>query len=321
MGVKEVEAQQLATILANGPLVVDGAMATELEKKGVDTANNLWSATALLNAPSAIKEVHRSYFVAGANIVLTNSYQANLPAFEAHGFSEDEGQHLIQKAVQLAQTARDEYAQTLPADKKRPLLIAGSVGPYGAYLANGSEYTGDYLLSKEEYKNFHRPRMQALAQAGVDLFAFETQPNFAETQALAELLYEEFPEMLAWLSFSVDGKDKLCDGTPLKQAVSYFVDDDQIVAIGVNCTSPANVTELLKIMQTKTTKPLVVYPNNGDTYDPLAKKWQTDHDTPSFSKLVPQWQHAGASLIGGCCQTTPADIEEIARNIQNIKNE
>ncbi|MFC6253574.1 homocysteine S-methyltransferase [Secundilactobacillus hailunensis] len=298
-------------------LVVDGAMATELEKRGVDTNNELWSAMALVHDPDAVVAVHRSYFDAGANIAITDSYQANIPAFKKAGLTQEQSGKMIFDSVKLAQRARADYVKTLPEDARQttPLLIAGSVGPYGAYLANGSEYTGDYSLTDREYKDFHRARMNLLAGAGIDLFAFETQPNFAEAKALADLSRNEFAGIPAWLSFSVTAEAKLCDGTPLTEAVTYFNQFPNIIAIGVNCTAMTNIEVLIKVIAKVTDKPIVVYPNNGDTYDPVTKTWESNPNARSFSELAPKWQAAGASLIGGCCRTTPVDIQEIAASV------
>lgn len=299
-------------------LVLDGAMATELEKRGVDTDNDLWSAMALVHSPESIVDVHRSYFEAGANIAITDSYQANVPAFLKAGLTAEQSGKMIFDSVKLAQKARDAYAKTLEDSVRQatPLLIAGSIGPYGAYLADGSEYTGDYDLGADEYKSFHRARMQLLEEAGIDLFAFETQPKFEETKALADLLSSEFAGIPAWLSFSVSDKAELCDGTPLTEAVDYFNQYANIVAVGVNCTSMDNIEGLVKVINSVTDKPIVVYPNNGDTYDPKSKTWQTNPHAKSFSELVPKWQAAGASMIGGCCRTTPDDIREVAAAIK-----
>lgn len=292
--------------LKNNPLLVlDGAMATELEKHDIDTDNELWSAIALINNPESIKEVHESYFKAGAKVATTNTYQANVEKFQQFGLNEAEAKKLIIKAVQLAQAAKAE-------SKADDLLVAGSIGPYGAYLADGSEYRGDYDLTITEFMDFHRQRMQLLNQANVDLFAFETQPNFEETKALAKLLKTEFPQKTAWMSFSIKDSQTLCDGTPLNEAVKYFNDDQQIAAIGVNCTKLENIEDTIVNIKKVTNKPIVVYPNNGDIYDPKTKTWQANPKTSSFKELVPKWIDAGASLIGGCCRTTPADIKEIA---------
>lgn len=291
------------------PIVVDGAMATELEKRGVETDNALWSAMALIHDPEAVVAVHKSYFEAGASIAITDSYQANLPAFEAAGLTVTEGSRLISESVKLAQRARDDYQKE--SQSQRPLYIAGSVGPYGAYLADGSEYTGNYHLTEKQYQDFHRERMRLLATAGVDLFAFETQPNFEETKALVALLENEFPELSAWVSFSVNQHGELCDGTPLTEAVAYFENHRQVVAIGVNCTAMTNIEGLVETVAKATTKPIIVYPNNGDIYDPVNKTWQAVPNAPAFSDLASKWLAAGASLIGGCCRTTPADIREI----------
>lgn len=295
----------------NQPLVIDGAMATELEKLGVKTDTELWSAMALIHDPQAVVAVHKRYFEVGANVAITDSYQANVPAFEAAGLTPAEGRRLITESVELAQQARDTYQAA--TQTKRPLLIAGSVGPYGAYLADGSEYTGNYQLSRQQYQNFHRERMQLLAAAGVDLFAFETQPNFEETKALIALLENEFSTLPAWVSFSVDQQGRLCDGTSLSEAVAYFEAHPQVVAIGVNCTAMTNIEKRIKTVAAVTTKPIVVYPNNGDTYDPASKTWQVNPAAPTFSELVPKWLAAGASLIGGCCRTTPEDIQQVAK--------
>ncbi|MFD1418547.1 homocysteine S-methyltransferase [Companilactobacillus keshanensis] len=289
----------------NSLLVLDGAMATELEKHGIDTDNELWSAMALIKNPEAIKEVHESYFKSGAKVATTNTYQANVGKFQQFGLSETESKKLIIKAVQLAQSAKGEF-------KNSDLLVAGSIGPYGAYLADGSEYRGDYDLSITEFMNFHRQRMQLLNEAQVDLFAFETQPNFEETKALSKLLNTEFPRKTAWMSFSIKDSQTLCDGTPLNEAVKYFNDNQQIAAIGVNCTKLENIEDSIVNIRKVTKKPIVVYPNNGDIYDPKTKTWQPNPQTRSFKELVPKWIDAGARLIGGCCRTTPCDINEIA---------
>lgn len=300
-------------------LVVDGAMATELEKHGVKTDSELWSATALIENPEAIKSVHKSYFENGADVATTNTYQANISKFMELGLTETDSENLITKAVQLAKKARSEYYDKLSHDERikraKYALVAGSVGPYGAYLADGSEYTGDYDLTKAEYQEFHLRRMQLLDQAGVDLFAFETQPNFDEANALVDLLQERFPEQDAWLTFSVQDSDTLCDGTSLAEAVKYFNDVEQISAIGVNCTTLENIQDIVRIVNQVTDKPIIVYPNNGDIYDPETKTWQANPQADTFEDLVPEWLEAGAKLIGGCCRTTPKDINEIAKFI------
>lgn len=297
-------------------LVIDGAMATELEKRGINTDNELWSATALIENPEAITAVHKSYFQAGADIAITNTYQANIGMFEKMGLSKKNSRQLITTAVQLADQARNEYYSSLTKSERqkraRHPLIAGSVGPYGAYLADGSEYTGDYDLSEKEYMDFHRSRMELLDQAGVDLFALETQPNFHETKALVNLLKQEFPKQSAWMTFSIKDPKTLCDGTPLQDAVKYFEIFDQITAIGVNCTTLENIEQAVLNIKAVTDKPIVVYPNNGDVYDPKTKTWTSNPQADTFTDLVPKWLAAGAKLIGGCCRTTPEDIKQIA---------
>ena len=312
---KNIINQKLHT---HSTLVLDGAMATELEKKGVETDNELWSAMALIKQPEAVKAVHKEYFEAGADVAITNTYQANLEAFEKAGLSAADSAKMITEAVELAQAARQEFWDELSFKEKQKRLepiIAGSVGPYGAFLADGSEYTGAYQLTRAEYKAFHRPRMQLLAKAGVDLFAFETQPNFEECQALAELLRDEFPEMTAWLTFSVSDSQTICDATPLYEAVNYFNQFPQIVAIGVNCTKMENIEKSVEITRQVTSKPIVVYPNNGDIYDPKTKTWVANKKAVGFDQLVDAWQEAGAQLIGGCCRTTPQDIQTIAQAV------
>ena len=300
-------------------VVVDGAMATELEKHGINTNSDLWSATALIENPEAITAVHKSYFQNGADVATTNTYQANVEKFQELGLSEIEGENLITKAVSLAKKARFEYFNDLTQDQKdnraKFPLVAGSVGPYGAYLADGSEYTGDYNLTKQGYQDFHLKRMELLDQAGVDLFAFETQPNFDEANALVDLLVKKFPQQHAWLSFSVKDSETLCDGKLLAQAVKYFNSTDQISAIGVNCTTLENIEDIIKVINNVTDKPIIVYPNNGDIYDPETKTWQANPQADTFKDLVPEWLEAGAKLIGGCCRTNPEDIKEIAEII------
>lgn len=304
-------------------LVLDGAMATELEKRGVHTDNALWSATALIDDPEAVKAVHKRYFEAGADIAITDTYQANVNGFEQAGYSEGQSEKLITEAVRLARAARDEFYFELPADERADRapypIVAGSVGPYGAYLADGSEYTGDYLLTTTEFQEFHAPRMELMAKAGVDMFAFETQPNFDEAKALAAMMQTRFPNMFAWLSFSVSDPEHLCDGTPLAEAVAYFNDNPQISAIGVNCTSMNNIEATIKTIVPNTDKPIIVYPNNGDIYDPKTKTWEPNPQAATFADLTPKWLAAGAKIIGGCCRTTPGDIEQVADAV-NAKN-
>lgn len=301
-------------LAARSPLIVDGAMATELEKRGVDTANELWSAMALIHDPQAVRAVHLSYFEEGASIAITDTYQANIPAFERIGLSEEEARRLIATAAHEAIAARGEYRSVHPTED-RPLLIAGSIGPYGAFLADGSEYTGSYTLTNAQYRAFHRERMRILADAGVDLFAFETMPNMGEVRALAGLLTEEFPEHEAWVSFSLRDTGHLCDGTPIEEAAAELDEFAQVAAIGVNCVPLDMVTAAIRRIRTATGKPIIVYPNNGDIYHSDTKTWTPNPSSLSLAQLAPQWIAAGASLIGGCCRTTPEDIRRLSASL------
>ncbi|QPT54483.1 homocysteine S-methyltransferase [Rothia kristinae] len=326
---------------ASAPLILDGAMATELEGLGVDTSTPLWSATALAEHPEAVRAVHEAYYRAGAQVATTNTYQANIPAFTAAGWSASEADALLQRAVTLTREARDAAASDG--------WVAGSVGPYGAYLADGSEYTGRYQLSEEEFRDFHRPRLRALLGAGAEALALETMPHVGEVRALVRQLAQEFPDARAWVSLSVrqasgveaeaddgcgadetgsdggpasvpgdggtgaddDAAPVLCDGTALPEVAALLEESPQVVAVGVNCLPIPRVAPALRALRRGTAKPLVAYPNSGERYDPVTKSWEPAPGPASPADAAAGWAASGARLIGGCCRTTPSDIRRI----------
>lgn len=292
--------------LNRGPVVSDGAMATELEKRGVATNSALWSATAMLDHPDAIQTVHQSYLDAGAKIMTTNTYQANVPAFEQAGIAAAQARQLIQQAVTIAHTVRD-------ASHVTDAVIAGSIGPYGAYLADGSEYTGAYQLTPSAYQDFHRERLALIMAAGVDVLALETMPRLDEVQALVQLITTTWTQQPYWVSFSIKDPQTLCDGTSLAVAAKWVAAQPNVVAVGVNCTTLENIAPALTTLKAAVAVPLIVYPNSGDQYDPVTKTWQETHLSHQFASFVPQWLAAGARIIGGCCRTTPKDIATVAR--------
>ncbi|MEZ2585096.1 homocysteine S-methyltransferase [Kluyvera intermedia] len=297
----------LTAILAEHPFVLlDGAMATELEARGCDLTDSLWSAKVLMENPQLIYDVHLDYFRAGAQVAITASYQATPDGFAARGLDEAQSRSLIGKSVELARQARESYLAENPTAKG--LLIAGSVGPYGAYLADGSEYRGDYQRSAQVFQEFHRPRVEALLEAGVDLLACETLPSFAEIRALAQLL-AEYPVAQAWFSFTLRDSQHLSDGTPLCDVLALLADYPQIVAVGINCIALENTTDALSYLHSQTPLPLVIYPNSGEHYDAVTKTWHHHGEAcATLEDYLPQWLAAGAKLIGGCCRTTPKDI-------------
>ena len=297
----------LTAILADSPFVLlDGAMATELEARGCDLADSLWSAKVLMENPQLIYDVHLDYFRAGAQVAITASYQATPEGFAARGLDETQSRALIARSVELARQARDAYRAENPAAKG--LLIAGSIGPYGAYLADGSEYRGDYQRSAQVFQYFHRPRIDALLEAGADLLACETLPSFDEIRALAQLLVE-YPVAQAWFSFTLRDSQHLSDGTPLRDVLAFLADYPQILAVGINCIALENTVDALSYLHSQTPLPLVVYPNSGEHYDAVTKTWHHHGEAcATLEGYLPQWLAAGAKLIGGCCRTTPKDI-------------
>ena len=294
-------------------LVLDGGLATELERAGYDLAHPLWSARLLRERPEAIAAVHRAYLDAGADCITTASYQGTLEGFRRDGATETEAEGLLRRAVELALTARDAFCRGAGAERRagRPKpLVAASIGPYGAFLADGSEYTGAYDLDLDGLLSFHRERMRLLLEAGPDLLACETIPSAVEAYALAQLLAEQ-GDARAWVSFSCRDGSRLCDGTLFTDAVATVAALSQVVAVGVNCTAPSHVEELLRAAAAVTDKPLVAYPNSGESYDAAARVWRGLSDPSDWGERARLWRAAGARLVGGCCRTGPEHIRAL----------
>lgn len=298
-------------------LILHGALGTELEALGYDISGKLWSAKYLLEEPSIIQEIHETYIAAGADLVTTSSYQATLPGLQEAGLSEAEARAVIAQTVDLAKAARDRVWQSLSkAEKsKRPYpLISGDVGPYAAYLANASEYTGDYgKISKEGLKDFHRPRIAILLEQGVDLLALETIPNALEAEALVELLAEEFPEAEAYLSFTIQETDRISDGTSLEAVTDLVNSSELILALGFNCSSPLLFDAALEKLSGLTDKYLITYPNSGEVYDGQTQTWKPKDVTAKNLREHSQAWHEQfqVKILGGCCRTRPNDIKAL----------
>ena len=298
-------------------MILHGALGTELEALGYDISGKLWSAKYLLEEPSIIQDIHETYIAAGADLVTTSSYQATLPGLQEAGLSEAEARAIIAQTVALAKDARDKAWQSLSEDEKskRPYpLISGDVGPYAAYLANGSEYTGDYgKISKEELKDFHRPRIAILLKQGVDLLALETIPNALEAEALVELLAEEFPQVEAYISFTIQESSSISDGTSLEAMVELVDTSKQILALGINCSSPLLFDAALEKLASLTNKYLVTYPNSGEVYDGQTQTWKPKDVTAKNLREHSQAWHEQfqVKILGGCCRTRPNDIKAL----------
>ena len=284
-----------------GTVVLDGGLATELERAGVDLRDDLWSARALLESPEEILRVHRSYFEAGADVAISASYQASFEGFEARGISRSEGRRLLQLSVSLARDAARDFPGA---------LVAASIGPYGAMLADGSEYRGRYGLSVRELAAFHRPRLESLLEAGPDLLAVETIPSIEEAEAILSVL-AEFTEARAWVSFSCCDGTRISDGTAFSAAATLAASSPQVVAVGVNCTPPAFVPSLLA--SARVDVPLLAYPNLGSEWDASGKAWRLGAGPrPDFGREAAGWRALGVTVAGGCCGTTPDDVRAIA---------
>ena len=299
---------------ANRPLLIlDGALATELERRGANLADPLWSAKLLIEQPDLIRQVHLDYFRAGADVATTASYQATFESFARRGFDAAAAAGLMADSVRLAVEARDAFwsAPAHRVGRVRP-LVAASVGPYGAMLADGSEYRGNYGLSEAQLMDFHRPRLAVLVQSGADLLACETIPCLAEARALARLL-GEFPGVAAWISFSCRDGLHNSQGERLSDCVAALDGYAPIVAIGVNCTAPEYIDALVEQATAHTAKPVLVYPNSGEQYDATHKQWHGNPSASHFAEQARGWHARGARLIGGCCRTSPDDIAAVNR--------
>jgi homocysteine S-methyltransferase len=284
-------------------LVLDGGMSNALEDRGLDLSSDLWTARLLLDDPGQVAAVHRDYYLAGSDVATTASYQASVPSLVAAGLSTREAERLVVASVDVARRTRDE----VEVETGRRLLVAASVGPYGAVLADGSEYRGRYGVSRATLRDFHGPRLELLASAGPDLLAVETVPDTEEAEVLVPLLDEV--GLPAWFSYAVVGESTRA-GQPLREAFEVLAGSASIVAAGVNCSAPRDVLAAVTTAVEVTGRPAVAYPNLGESWDSATHTWRGDasYDTG----LATGWVAAGARLVGGCCRVGPREIAELA---------
>lgn len=298
----------LAGRIADGPVVLDGGLATLLEAHGHDLTSDLWSARLLAENPAAITAAHREYFEAGAQVAITSSYQASFQGFQRLGLDRSQAEELLRRSVRLAREAADTAA---PAGRSRmgQRWVAASVGPYGAALADGSEYRGDYGLTVGQLREWHRPRLEILADSGADLLAVETIPCLAEAEALLEEIRNL--KVPAWLSMTcAHGRTRA--GEPAEEAFAMAAGVDEIIAVGVNCVDSVEASDLVWMAAESSSKPAVVYPNSGESWDATARSWAGRATFGPEHAAV--WVGAGARLVGGCCRVGPTAIRQLARS-------
>ena len=303
--------------VSNKGLVLDGAMSTALEKQGIDTNTDLWTAVALENDLDKVYRVHMNYFKAGAQMTITDTYQANVQAFVKHGYSEDKAKEMIASAVKIAKKARDDFEKQTGIHN----YVAASVGPYGAYLAEGDEFRGDYELTQKQYLNFHLPRLKVLLQNKPDCLAIETQPKLDEVVAILDWLKENAPEMPVYASFTLHDTTKISDGTPLKKVIEKLNEYDQVFAVGANCFKPFLATAAIDKMREFSKKPIIVYPNLVGVYNEFERNWIPFNAKFDFGKLSKEWYEHGARIIGGCCSTGVKEISQISAFYKTLNNQ
>ena len=293
------------------PLIVDGGLATGLEELGHELHPRLWSAGVFLEAPQSVEELHAAYLAAGAEVLVTASYQMSFEGLAREGLDPAAAESAMRATVETARRAAERHG--------KPTIVAASVGPYGAVLTDGSEYRGDYELRGEELAAFHRRRLEVLRRSGADLLAIETIPSLEEARVLCALL-SEHDGIDAWISFSCRDGAHIADGHRIQQAVALLEACPAVTAVGVNCTAPEFVADLMDGIREGSGKPIIVYPNSGETWDAVGRRWAGNFAQERFLELARKWARKGAWAIGGCCRVGPAVIRDLARVLQETSS-
>ena len=294
-------------LTAQGYVMLDGGSATTLEARGRVLDERLWSARLLLDAPDAVRAMHQAFLEAGADCISTLSYQASFEGFARLGLSDAETVRVLRLSVSLAQEAKRAFwSDGRNRGGRREPIVAASAGPYGAYLADGSEYRGRYGVTKDALREFHARRCEVLADAGADVVAFETIPALEEADAIADIIRNT--DVWAWVSFSCRDGRRLWDGRPLSDAIRACLSSERLAGVGVNCTHPRFIDALIAEARAVTVLPIIVYPNSGETYDARLGTWTAGPAERDWSADVRRWAALGARVIGGCCRVGPGDI-------------
>jgi homocysteine S-methyltransferase len=301
-------AQTQRDSLLRGLRILDGGMASELEYLGANINGPLWSAHVLEEAPEKIIAVHRAYIAAGAEIIETASYQVSRLGYSEVGLLPERADDAILHSVSLARSAAAEFPD-------RRVLVAASLGPYGAMLHNGAEYHGNYECTFDDLVAFHRARIDVLVNAKrqerPDLLAFETLPSLVEAEAIRQAL-EPYPELAVWFAFTCRDHGRVAHGEPLRYCAAAAKLCPQTVAIGVNCTHPTLIPALMSELGSGSDKPIVIYPNSGEGWDAATRSWTGEADPSAYGAMAAEWFSLGAQMIGGCCRTRPAHIRQVA---------
>jgi homocysteine S-methyltransferase len=285
------------------PLIIDGGLATGLEELGHRLESPLWSAGFFLQRPDLVEDLHRTYLECGADILISASYQMSFEGLGRAGLPRAAAADALRRTVETARRARDRF--------KPSAIVAASVGPYGATLADGSEYHGCYGLDAKQLAGFHRERFEVLAESGADLLAVETIPSIEETEALCDLA-SRLERVQAWVSFTCRDGACLRDGTPISRAAAVAARVPQVKAIGVNCTAPGHVASLMEGIRSVTDRPILVYPNSGESWDAARRAWTGTFQPARFVRQALEWADRGAWAVGGCCRIGPGVIARLA---------
>lgn len=286
--------------------VLDGGMATELERRGCNIDGPLWSAQVLDSSPDTIQQVHLDYLRSGADCISTVSYQVSAMGYAELGRPREDAARALRQSVEIAEAARELYAR----ESERAVVITASLGPYGAALHNGAEFHGRYEVGFEALVEFHAERLAVVAETSADLVALETVPSYEEARAILAAL-AQVPSLRAWLSFTCQDGAHVAHGETLAECVALAGDSDQIVAVGINCTHPRFIAGLIGEAKAATGKPIFVYPNSGETWDATARRWRGTSDVAEYAAMASGWFEMGAHAVGGCCRTTPEHIRAV----------
>lgn len=295
--------------------VLDGGMATELERRGCNISGPLWSAHVLAESPETIEDVHLSYLEAGADCILTASYQVSAMGYAELGQPPSSAAAALRQSVDLAVAARERYRRQSP----RPVWIAASLGPYGAALHNGSEYHGNYDVGFADLVRFHAERLAVLEDTEADFVALESVPSLEEAEAIVEALHQH-PVVKGWISFTCKDELHVSHGEKLVHCAEFLDKQKQVIAVGINCTQPRFIRPLIGEVKQGTGKPVVVYPNSGEGWDAEHRCWTGTSDAVGFGSLAREWAEAGAQIIGGCCRTGPEHIRAIRESLSAISS-